>query len=157
MPHHPSHKVGRSRAVSASSSDLQGLGDGQVPPHRIMIGLQMEDAAMDDDRLVTDVWVMAHVRRCNNDGVPAMVVRKGNLKSGMLMLKINQIEGGCRVLSQMRDLDGAMGWLPAFKGALVSEPDADAYIERAIDRDPDLWVVEIEDRTGRNPFEGKEL
>lgn len=112
---------------------------------------------MDDDRLVTDVWVMAHVRRCNNDGVPAMVVRKGNLKSGTVMVKINQLGDGCRVLSQMRDLDGAMGWLAAFKGALVPEADADAYIERALGRDPDLWVIEIEDRTGRNPFEGKEL
>ena len=89
--------------------------------------------------------------------MPAMVVRKGNLKSGTVMVKINQLGDDCRVLSQMRDLDGAMGWLAAFKGALVPEADADAYIERALGRDPDLWVIEIEDRTGRNPFEGKEL
>ena len=86
-----------------------------------------------------------------------MVGHKGNRASGTLLLKINQFEDGCRVLSQMRDLDGVMGWITAFDGACVPEPEADAYIGRSIGRDPDLWVVEIEDRTGRNPFEGKEF
>ena len=112
---------------------------------------------MYDDRLPTDVWVMAHVRRCNDEGMPATVARRGEAKGGTLILKINQLEHGCRVLSQARDLDGNLGWLAAFKGALVPEAEADAYIARAVQRDPDLWIVEVEDRAGRHPFEGKVL
>jgi hypothetical protein len=59
------------------------------------------------------------------------------------------------VLSQQRGLDGQLGWFAAFENRLVPEPEADAYIARAVKRDPDLWVVEIEDRAGRHFFEGK--
>ena len=76
---------------------------------------------------------------------------------GLVLLKLNMLDGGCLVLTQTRDLDGRMAWLPAMKGEAVSESDADAYIERAVARDPDLWVIEVEDREGRNPFEGRVL
>ena len=82
---------------------------------------------------------------------PATVARKGQATGGTLLLKVNQLENGCRVLSQMRDLDGKLGWMAAFKGELVAEAEADAYIARAVKRDPDLWVVEIEDRHGPTP------
>jgi hypothetical protein len=34
--------------------------------------------------------------------------------------------------------------------ASTAEPDLDAYVERARRIDPDLWLVEIEDRQGRH-------
>ncbi len=83
-----------------------------------------------------------------------MVVRRGDPHSGIVILKMNQLEAGCRVLSQMRDLDGKLGWLEALDGALMSEADANAYIARQTERDPDLWVIEIEDRLGRHWVDG---
>ena len=112
---------------------------------------------MHDDRLPTEVWVMAHLRQCLTEGTPVTVVHKGDAKGGTLVLKLNLLEQGCRVLSQARDLDGALGWLAAFKGEAVPEAEADEHIARALARDPDLWVVEIEDRDGHHPFEGKEI
>ncbi len=100
---------------------------------------------------------MAHIRQCLAEGIPATVAHKGDAKGGTLMLKLNLLEGGCRVLSQARGLDGALGWLAAFKGEAVPEAEADQHIARAISRDPDLWVVEIEDRDGHHPFEGKQF
>jgi hypothetical protein len=110
-----------------------------------------------EHRLRAEVWIMAHVRRCIAQGVPVAVVRRGEAERGTLILKLNQLERDVRVLSQARDIDGRLGWLAAFDGAAVKEADADAYIARAVARDPDLWVVEIEDREGRHPFEGPVL
>lgn len=112
---------------------------------------------MSEARLPTELWVLAHLRRCAVEGIPATLVRRGAQDGATVLVKINQLEAGCRVLSQVRDLDGRLGWLPALAGRLVEEPEADAYVARAVDRDPDLWVIEIEDRKGDLPFDGKIL
>src|SRR3546814_3581409 len=85
---------------------------------------------MSEGRLPTETWVMAHVRRCNGEGVPAMVVRRGDRQGGIVVLKINQLEAGCRIFTQTRGLDGDLAWLPALNGALAPEAEADAYIAR---------------------------
>jgi hypothetical protein len=113
--------------------------------------------AMSDAGLPTELWVMAHVRRLNSEGIPATLARRGERGRGTVLLKLNQLEAGCRVLVQARESDGKLGWLGALGGALVPEAEADAYIARAVGRDPDLWVVEVEDRHGRNPFAGLDL
>ena len=108
-----------------------------------------------DGRLSTELWVQAHLRRCNAEGLFAAVLRKGDLWGGTVIVKLNLLDGTFKVLSQTRDMDGRVAWLAVQQGALLSEADASAYIERQVKRDPDLWVVEIEDKQGRNPFEGK--
>jgi hypothetical protein len=110
-----------------------------------------------DDRLPAELWIKAHIRRCLADNIPAAVVHRGEKNSGILILKINQLDAGVRVLSQTRDMEGAIAWMPALGGKLVAEAEADAYIERTVKRDPDVWVLEIEDRDGRHPFEGRVL
>lgn len=112
---------------------------------------------MDDGRLPTGLWVRAHLRRLSAAAVPVAVIRRGDPHGGMVILKVNRLETGCRVLVQTRDLDGVLCWLPALEGQLVTEAEADEYISRQTARDPDLWVVEVETRTGDHGFEGREL
>lgn len=115
------------------------------------------DAFGTEGRLPAELWIKAHMRRCMVEGIPATVVHRGEKNSGILILKINQLDQGVKVLTQTRDMEGAIAWMPALKGELVAEAEADAYIERAVKRDPDVWVVEIESRDGSHPFEGKLL
>lgn len=95
------------------------------------------------------------MRKCNGAGAPAFVVRHGDDERGLVILKINTLIKGCLVYTQTRNLDGELAWLAALKGELAPESEADAYIARQTDRDPDLWVVEIEDKEGRLWFEGE--
>ena len=108
---------------------------------------------MTAERLPTELWLTAGLRRCSAEGIPAAVVRRGEKQSGTVILKINQLESGCRILTQARDIDGELTWFAALDGALVEEAEADAYVERTAQRDPDVWVVEIEHRDGWHPFQ----
>lgn len=111
--------------------------------------------AADDDRLPTGLWVDAHLRRCTSAAIPVYVVHKGAYAAGTVMVKIVMRGAGCLLLNQMRDIDGNMGWMQVFEDGPADERRADDYIKRAIARDPDVWVIEVEDADGKNPFEGK--
>jgi len=101
-------------------------------------------------RLKTEIWVKALLRRCTGDGAMAVVARKGEISAGMVLLKINCLDGTFYVLTTARSADGAKIWIRATGEDKVEESAADAYISRQIGFDPDLWVVEIEDREGRH-------
>ena len=108
----------------------------------------------DESRIPTSFWVGGCLRRMDANACPYYVVKRGAGDSGTVLLKINLLNGSCRLLSQGRDSEGGMGWLSPFRHEEIAEQEADAYIRRAMDRDPDLWVIEIESKNGENPFEG---
>lgn len=106
-----------------------------------------------DDRLPTELWVMGHIRAANSQGVPMMLVRKGDTSRGTVLLKLNRLDGRFVVLSQVRR-DERLVWSRATGPEPVDEAAADACIARQVKYDPDVWVVEVEDRQGRHWFEG---
>lgn len=101
-------------------------------------------------RLTAEFWIKAHIRRCMADAIPATVVRRGDSTAGAVLIKLNRFEHGCMVLSAMSTLEDGRVWRRATGEVPVPEADADAYIERQIGYDPDIWVLEIEDRDGRH-------
>ncbi len=111
---------------------------------------------MDDDRLPAELWVSAQLTACHARGMPAYLSRRGSAMGGVVMVKVvDTVLRQCRIFTQSRDFDGKSGWLPAFEGERVDEREGDAYIGRAVARDPDLWVLEVENRDGAMPFDGK--
>jgi len=82
-----------------------------------------------------------------------MVVAKGDPISGAILIKINRRDLGCWVLSETRGASGERAWFRGTGVAGVAESEADGYIQRHRARDPDLWVLEIEDRDGRYSFD----
>jgi len=99
--------------------------------------------------LSTDIWVAALIRRAELDGAFAMVLRKGDARAGAVLVKVlNRPEGTAKLYAEATRLDGERVWMQPQPSQL--EPDLDAYVERAIRVDPDLWVVEIDDRQARH-------
>jgi len=95
-------------------------------------------------RLKSSIQVQALVRCCDIKTIGVAVTARGDPDAGAILVKLCGRGGGATVLAQTRRADGTLGWLRATGAALVAEADADAYIARQRQRDPDLWVVEIE-------------
>ncbi len=104
---------------------------------------------MAEDRLKAELWIKAQIRVCDRENIPATIVRRGDPTGGAILIKVNRFDAGCRVYTQVRDQESNPAWLCATGANPVPEPDADAYIQRQIQRDYDLWVLEIEDPKGR--------
>src|SRR3990167_5081692 len=105
--------------------------------------------------LTTGLWVSAQVRLCDRAFIPATVVRRGDPDAGTVLLKINSFEDGVTVFTQASTLAGEPAWSRGTGPQPVTEPEADAYIARQVARDPDLWVLEIEDRRSVYKLDGK--
>ncbi len=103
-------------------------------------------------RLKSKIYVQALVRRAETEGAAAFVVRSGAAEAGAVFIKINRLDGRCEVLSPSQRLgnDGNIEriWTRPL-GDQVSEEDASDYFNRQLKFDPDIWIVEIEDRQGR--------
>jgi hypothetical protein len=100
-------------------------------------------------QLDTSIWVYALIRRAELGGAFATVGRRGDSRGGAVLVKlVNRRAGEARLLAEATRGDGERFWMQPI--ASNEEPDLDAYIEKAVRRDPDIWVVEIDDPEGRH-------
>lgn len=106
-------------------------------------------------RLKTGIWIRALIRRCDLAAIPIAVLARGDGDAGAVLLKFNGGATGFSVLTQARGPDGELIWMRATGPVAVAETDADAYIARQRGRDPDLWIVEIENGLAENVIDGR--
>lgn len=99
-------------------------------------------------RLTAQFWVQAYLTRLRLDGIPAFIVAKGDPTAGAVLVKLNMLNGSARCYQ--RSFDPARErriWMTLAEGA---EVDVDASLRRQRGVDPDLWIIEVEDRHGRH-------
>jgi hypothetical protein len=99
-------------------------------------------------RIKTAIQIKAIIRRAEVAGAQAFLVRRGQEDAGALYLKVSRLDGTFVVLNQARRGDGELVWTKPL-GDSVDESGASKYLEKQLRFDPDIWILEIEDRGGR--------
>lgn len=91
----------------------------------------------------------ALIRRAEIGGAFGTVARKGDARAGTVIVKVfDTSDRRARLYSEAFGPDGERLWMQPVESEFESE--LDAYLERQVKYDPDLWIVEIEDRQGRH-------
>ncbi len=99
--------------------------------------------------LRTIFWVDALKLRAESGFAAFYVSRRGDEDAGAVLVKVVRAQGDARLYVPHRDADGARVW-DCYKSGQADEAEIDAYCARRSDQDPDLWLLEIEDREGRH-------
>jgi hypothetical protein len=108
-------------------------------------------------RVKSDIWVKAYLRGRLGAGVMGAVLRSGDPDAGAIYIKINRLDGTVAVYGpapQALDAeDQERRFILHHKTPVILESEADAYLARQREFDSDLWIVEIEDRSGHAALE----
>ena len=113
-------------------------------------------AAMGPDmRLKSALWVAAYLRRCQVEGAFAVVRRRGAEEAGAIFVRISRLDGTSDLFGPAPQSAFDAAHPPTApsvrpRRAAGARATVEAYLAREIKFDPDVWIVEVEDRAGRN-------
>jgi hypothetical protein len=107
-------------------------------------------------RLKSGIWVAAYIRRCHLEGAFAAIRRRGAEEAGAIFIKLNRLDGTADIygpapqtaFDESHPTDRAFS--PGLAVLPAPEADVEAYLTRQLRFDPDIWIVEVEDRAGRH-------
>lgn len=104
-------------------------------------------------RLKSELWVKAYLRRCAHEGAAAVLMRRGDSDAGAIYIKVSSLDGRAALFGPApAGLDSAREdrqWVPVL-GDTSSETDVDAHLARQMTFDSDIWIVAVDDSSGRH-------
>lgn len=103
-------------------------------------------------RLRSDFWVSAYLRRCAVEGLDAALRKRGAAEAGAIFVKVDHLDGTANLYGPapqiFLDDSGERLFTPILQG--VMPLDVEERMTRELRFDPDLWLVEVDDRQGRH-------
>ncbi|MEM1371104.1 MAG: DUF1491 family protein, partial [Pseudomonadota bacterium] len=99
----------------------------------------------------------AYLRSRAMAGGPGYVVKRGDPDAGAVLIKLNWLNGTAQLFAPAPPGYGGGFGDRKFIARTGDEPIEDERVERQVESalrvDPDIWVLEIEDKQGRTFFE----
>jgi hypothetical protein len=105
-------------------------------------------------RIKSEIWVRAYLRRCQAQGVPVVIARRGDEAAGAIFICIDRLDGTMVLYGPAPA--GLVGsetercWTSSFGNRTVSLIEVQEYLARQREFDPDLWIIDVEDKAGRH-------
>lgn len=104
----------------------------------------------DSVRFKSEIWIMAHIRNAFAQGATACVARRGDPDAGAIFIRVNRLDGTAQLYApSWAGAQGERRWAARAAGQALPEADVDTMTTQATKIDPDLWIIEIDDRRGR--------
>ncbi len=104
-------------------------------------------------RIKTGLLVQAGIRHCEGKLLSAMLRRRGDADAGALLVKVSRLDGSAALFSRVTSFSGGTEWQRSSGEEWLPEAEIEKRLESEIRFDPDIWIVEIENPGGENPFE----
>lgn len=105
-------------------------------------------------RIKSEIWVRAYLRLCQAQAVPVVIVRRGDEAAGAIFICIDRLDGTVLLYGPApAGLSGSeteRRWVSCFGARAVGVVEVQDYLARQREFDPDLWIIEVEDKAGRH-------
>ena len=106
-------------------------------------------------RLRSDIWVSAYLRRVDLEGAAAVLIKRGAAEAGAIFIRLDCIDGrialfGPAPQSEIATDDGIRRFCRMHEAEWIAAGEAHTLLARETRFDPDLWIVDVEDRQGRD-------
>ncbi len=105
-------------------------------------------------RVRAEIWFGAYLRRCQGHGAPVVIVRRGDEAAGAVFIRIDRLDGFVSLYGPapagLEGTESERRWVRCFAADPVPAAEAAIYLARQIAFDPDIWIVDVEDRAGRH-------
>lgn len=106
-------------------------------------------------RLKSSIWVAAYLRRCQTEGIFGAVRRRGAEEAGAVFVKVALLDGNAMLYTPAPQTayDDSRPFERIFvpiSEEPVPEQAVEGRLAKEIRFDPDVWIVETEDRAGRH-------
>ena len=111
-----------------------------------------------NDHIKSEIVVKSASILAKKDGVPIFIIKKGDPDAGIIFIKIDYLNGKMKLLRRnfnyvIEKDKSFIEYVNLFPNQEVGLSIVDRRIETEIAYDPDCWIVEIEDKKGKNYFE----
>ena len=103
-------------------------------------------------RLTTSILVSSALRQAQANGIFAAVLQQGDEQAGTIFVEVEIDSANSSLYGRQVGFDGDYEWVCLTGEVPASAEDVAERLQKESARDPDCWIICVQDPKGRNIF-----